>query len=184
MHRRWRGGTSAGSVSETSNSTRANRRRETVALFGGAIRRGHQAHLPDERRSERRHLFLLFACVRSWSYPSEFSTWRAARSPLSTPPFRYPWLCVDVCSPANSALPSRFSRNPQKSVYWPGENAAYEPCTHGSSTHESRYAIPLYASWMSVTPRARASSAASMTAGDAVACGTSVGYPAPARPPV
>ena len=63
---------------------------------------------------------------------------RAARSPVSTPPLRYPWLCVDVCSPANNAFPSGCSRNPQKSVYWPGANPAYESCTHGSSTQESR----------------------------------------------
>src|SRR5204863_7344835 len=43
----------------------------------------------------------------------------AARSPVSTPPLRYPWKSTDVCSPAKWQVPERSPSAPENFVYWP-----------------------------------------------------------------
>src|SRR5205823_5691250 len=43
----------------------------------------------------------------------------AARSPVSTPPFRYPWKSCDVCSPQKWQLPWRAYSIPENFVYCP-----------------------------------------------------------------
>ena len=73
---------------------------------------------------------------------------------------------------------------PKKLVHCPGRNAAYEPFTHGSSTHESSHERPLNESRIPGRYVSRNVSASSTTPAGAIAWGTSVGYPAPVFPPV
>jgi hypothetical protein len=54
----------------------------------------------------------------------------AARSPVSTAPFRYPWKSNDVCSPQKCAFPSCLPSMPPKLVYWPTFQYEYEPRVH------------------------------------------------------
>lgn len=62
--------------------------------------------------------------------PRSSITSPAARSPVSTAPFRYPWKSIDVCSPQKWALPSCLPSIPAKAVYWPTFQYEYEPRVH------------------------------------------------------